>query len=92
MVGSVDRPELPLWVWALPLGPHTTGLGELLGLAGRGGDLGFTVGIGLVAAIALPWVMHGQDATQAGLGRALLSHPTRPGELDLVQAPSSSSS
>lgn len=82
----------PVWAWSLPQGSHTTGLAELIGLPGRGWDIGLTFAIGLLAALVLPWILRGLAVAQAGFGRALLSSSADAGHARPVQAPSSSSS
>lgn len=62
----------PVFVWALPQGPHATGLAELLGLQGSAWDIGLNFAIGVFAALSLPWAMRGLAVTQASVGRALL--------------------
>ena len=63
-----------LWEWALPRGPDEHSLAYYMGLGnGRTADILITTALGAVAALALPWVVRGCAAVQAGLAWALLA-------------------
>jgi hypothetical protein len=63
-----------LWEWSLPRGPDNHSLAYYIGLGdGRTADILLTTGLGALAALALPWVVRGCAAVQAGLALALLA-------------------
>jgi hypothetical protein len=63
-----------LWEWSLPRGADNHSLAYYLGLGdGRTADILLTTGLGALAALALPWVVRGCAAVQAGLAWALLA-------------------
>ena len=63
-----------LWEWSLPRGPDNHSLAYYMGLGdGRTADILVTTALGAVAALALPWVVRGCAAVQAGLSWALLA-------------------
>jgi hypothetical protein len=63
-----------LWEWSLPRGADNHSLAYYIGLGnGRTADILLTTGLGALAALALPWVVRGCAAVQAGLAWALLA-------------------
>jgi Putative sensor len=63
-----------LWQWSLPRDPDRHTLAYYMGLGnGDTADILVMTGIGAVAALALPWVVRGCAAVQAGLAWALLA-------------------
>ena len=63
-----------LWEWSLPRGPDNHSLSYYMGLGnGRTADILVTTALGALAALALPWVVRGCAAVQAGLAWALLT-------------------
>jgi hypothetical protein len=63
-----------LWQWSLPREPDRHTLAYYLGLGnGDTADILVMTGLGAVAALALPWVVRGCAAVQAGLAWALLA-------------------
>lgn len=74
--GAVGGLGYVLWEWSLPRGEDDESLAGLIGLGdGRLPDILLTTGLGLVAAVTLPFVVRGCAAVQSGLARALLSGP-----------------
>ncbi len=63
-----------LWQWSLPRDADRHTLAYYVGLGnGDTADILLMTGIGAVAALALPWVVRGCAAVQAGLAWALLA-------------------
>jgi hypothetical protein len=58
----------------VPRGPDDHSLSYYMGLGnGRTADILVTTALGVIAALALPWVVRGCAAVQAGLAWALLA-------------------
>jgi hypothetical protein len=72
--GAVGGLSYVLWEWTVPRGGDNHALAYYVGLGdGRTADILLTTALGAVAALALPWVVRGCAAVQAGLAWSLLA-------------------
>jgi hypothetical protein len=73
-VAAVGGVGYVLWEWSVPPGSDNHSLAYHHGLGdGRTADVLLTTGLGVVAALALPWVVRGCAAVQARLAWSLLT-------------------
>lgn len=71
---SLGGTSYPLWAWSLPDEPGDQDLADLLGFDAPGADLALNVGIGLIFAMTLPYVLRGLATAESALAWGMLTN------------------